>query len=141
MLLDGHEISSPLPRGHLWEQLVALENVALWSALEGCASSGGTVLGPTSSYVCTHDDGLHDVDATVEVTAFRPPERLTLRTETHLADLAETIELRDRRGGTLLLYSVEASSAGFGPRATMWLHRHVLFMTGKLDEFANRSLL
>lgn len=139
MLLDGHEISSSLSRQQLWDQLVSLENIAQWSALEGCVSSDSDVLEPTSSYVCTHNNGLHGVDATVEVADLRRHEHLALRTETEMADLLETIELHDREGGSLLRYSVEATSSAFGPRATVWLHRHVVFVAGKLDEFANRQ--
>jgi uncharacterized protein YndB with AHSA1/START domain len=141
MLIDGHEISSSLPRERLWDQLVALESISQWSALEGCVSTDSDVLEATSSYVCTHNNGLHGVDAMVEVTDFRPGECLALRTETPIADLLETIELYDREDGSLVRYSVDATSANFGPSATVWLHRHVVFVASKLDQFANRELV
>ena len=141
MLIDGHEIESSLARERLWEELVSLENISEWSALEECVSTDSTVLDPTSSYVCKHHNGLHGVDATVRVEDFRAGECLALRTETPMADLIETIELHDHLTGSRLTYSVDATSASFGPAATVWLHRHVVFVCDKLNQFANRELV
>jgi hypothetical protein len=91
--------------------------------------------------VCKHHNGLHGVDATVHVADFRAGQCLALRTETPMADLLETIELHDHLTGSRLTYSVDATSASFGPAATVWLHRHVVFVCEKLNQFANRELV
>lgn len=140
MLVDGYEIESSLDRERLWAELVALETISQWSALEECTSTDSPLLEPTSSYVCKHTNGLHGVDATVEVTDFEESECLALRTETPIADLDERLVLTDHLGGSLVTYSVDATSDSFGPAATVWLHRHVTFVARKLEQFANRDL-
>jgi len=140
MLVDGYQIESSLDRERLWAELVALETISQWSALEECTSTDGPLLEPTSSYVCTHHNGLHGVDATVEVTDFEEAACLALRTATPIADLDEKLVLTDHLGGSLVTYSVDATSDTFGPSATVWLHRHVSFVCEKLEQFANREL-
>lgn len=140
MLIDGHEIESSLDRERLWAELVALETISEWSALEWCVSTDSPQLESTSSYVCTHQDGLHGMDATVEVIDFREAKCLALHTETSMADLDERLVLTDHLGGSMLTYSAEASTDFFGPRATIWLQRHVVSVCEKLEQFANRDL-
>lgn len=141
MLVDGYQIESSLDRERLWAELVALETISQWSALEECTSTDSPLLEPTSSYVCKHNNGLHGVDATVEVTDFEEAECLALRTATTIAELDERLVLTDHLGGSLVTYSVDATSDTFGPAATVWLHRHVSFVCEKLEQFANRELV
>ena len=138
MLIEGHHIESSLDRAHLWAELVALENISEWSALDECVSADSPNFEMASSYVCTHHAGLHGVDATVEVEELKEAERLVLRTETMVAELLETLELTDHLEGSLLTYSVDATSGSFGPSATLWLRHHVEFVCERLEEFANR---
>lgn len=141
MLIDGHEIESDLERTRLWEQLVALETIGEWSAFAQCVSPDSDQLQPATSFVCTHSNGRDETEATVIVTGFEPEELLTLRTTTPMADLHERIELSDRPGGSLLTYSVDATSSAFGPSVTLWLRMHVNHVCAKLETFARRSLV
>lgn len=137
MLIEGHHIESSLDRARLWAELVALENISEWSALDECVTTDSALLERSASYVCTHHAGLHGVDATVEVAEMEDERRLVLHTETSMADLLETLELADHLDGSLLTYSVDATSASFGPTATLWLRHHVTFVCERLEEFAN----
>lgn len=141
MLIDGHEIESSFDRARLWDELVALENISQWSALEECVSTDSECLEPTSSYLCKHHDGLHGIDASVEVVDYAATECLALRTVTPMAELEERLELSDHLGGSMVTYSVGASSATFGPAATRWLHQHVNHVCEKLEQFANREVV
>lgn len=141
MLIEGHEIESSLDRARLWDELVSLETISQWSALEECASTDSDNLEASASYVCTHNNGLHGVDATVEVTDFDVAECLALRTTTAIADLDERLLLTDHGAGSLLTYSVDATSGSFGPAANTWLAHHVNVVCARLDEFANRELV
>lgn len=140
MLIDGHQIESPLDRGRLWDELIALETISQWSALEECVSTDSHCLEPTSSYLCTHHDGLHGLEASVEVTDYETMQRLGLRTVTPMAEMQERLELSDHLGGSMLSYSASASSSTFGPAATLWLSQHVNYVCERLEQFANREL-
>lgn len=140
MLVEGHEIESTLTRAQLWDELIDLDNIAQWSALDECVSTDSACLEPTSSYLCKHDNGFDGLEASVEVTDYTPLECLALHTSTPMADLDERLDLTDHLGGSLVSYSVDATSANFGPAATVWLHRHVHHVCDKLEEFANREL-
>ena len=141
MLIDGHEIESSLPRERLWEELIALEKISQWSALDECVSTDSPCLEPTSSYLCKHNNGLDGFDASVEITDFKAAECIALRTSTIMADLDERLVLSDHLTGSMVTYSVDATSAAFGPAATIWLHQHVHHVSDKLEQFANRELV
>lgn len=140
MLIDGHQIESTLDRERLWDELIALETISQWSALEECVSTDSPCLEPSSSYLCTHSDGLHGLEASVEVTDYTATECLALRTVTPMAEMEERLVLSDHLGGSMLSYSVSASSSTFGPAATLWLRKHVNHVCEKLEQFANREI-
>jgi hypothetical protein len=141
MLADGYQIESPLSRAQLWNQLIALENIAHWSALADCISTESQYLEPTSSYICRHHNGETDCDASVQVVDFEIGECIALRTSTVMADVSERLELNDHWGGSLVTYSADATSSGFGPTTSTWLRLHVQHVATKLEQFANNDLM
>lgn len=141
MLVDGHEIESPLSRVRLWDELVDLDNIARWSALDACASTDSGHLEPSSSYLCTHHGDSVPNAASVEVVTYELYVCLVLRTCTTMADLDERLDLSDHLGGCLVTYSATATSAAFGPVATSWLVRHVDLVCSKLERFAGREVV
>lgn len=136
MVVQEHEILSEHSCEHLWEELTKIENLGRWGAIDDVVSLSGDVLEPANSYVGTLASVPSEMNAAVVVIAFHPCERLSLRICTPLAIVHEHLDLWSADSGSCLHYSVDAASAMFGPRVTMWLNDHVAMVATKLERFA-----
>ena len=134
----GHHrfrLESGTARPDAWAALTEVDGLALWTGYDRCLGIAGESFSSSATLECSMSVGDQAFRARVHVLDVSAPGHLALETVTPLAMTREDVRLSlSDGGGTVVEYSLGATSSAHGPAVRVWIARHLTSAVAGLEE-------